>query len=270
MFVFLFNILNANILFYPRVAYFDANKKIHDLHIKNITNDKLIVKFKLGYTRVNKYGRFIEVDEKDLLPSDRSFCKKLKIFPKKIVLEPKTEQTIKVKIRNFDKQKYNKGEYYCRLYSISSSFNKKALKKSDNKGFKTIVNMKITFGVPLQIVTNKDEKIRLNIKSYGYKVKDNKFFYKVLMKNISTKGFRGIVKLKFINTKTNKIDLELRQSVVNQGGDSVVFLKNQSLDKLINGVNYVVKAGLYNKDSLDPNFYAIDGHIDLDEFEFQN
>jgi hypothetical protein len=264
--VFTTSLLEASIRYYPRIIYIDADTKYKSIFLENESGKDNLYKLYFGYTEVSKKSRFTAIDKKHIKPEHRSFCENLKVFPKKIKLKAGEKQKIRITLKNFDKDSYKEGEYYCRIYAKALP---KPVKLSNNiKGVKTQLNIVLTVGAPIHVIVNKNIKLDLKAQPYGYRIKNNHIYYKVVLNNKSTVGVRGTLTLTLFNTRTGQKVATFGQGFINQGKTTEVFLKGNLKDLDFSKNSYNAKITLSDSPGVDLDFHQFeyDGIV-LEEFE---
>jgi len=261
------SMLEASIRFYPRLIYMNAEDKYKSITLENASNIDNIYKLSFAYTKV-KNNKFIRVEEKDMTKAERSFCKNLKIFPRKISLKPDEKQTVRLTIKNIDRSKYSGAEYYCRLYAKAQP--KPQALKNDMKGVKTILQVVLSVGAPIHVRLNNDIKLDLKVKPYGYRIKNGYLFYKISLQNKSTMGVRGTLSIDITNKRTSKVVKTIKQGFVNQGGETTLIIKKRILDLDFNKNEYEATVKLFDSEGVDLNYHLFDYQgIDIEEFDLK-
>jgi len=261
------SMLEASIRFYPRLIYMNAGDKYKSVTLENASNIDNIYKLSFAYTKV-KNNKFIRVEEKDMTKEERSFCKNLRIFPRKISLKPDEKQTVRLTIKNIDKSKYTGAEYYCRIYAKAQP--KPQALKNNIKGVKTILQVVLSVGAPIHVRTNNDIKLDLKVKPFGYRIKNGYFFYKISLNNKSTMGVRGTLVLDIMDKRTNKTVKTIKQGFVNQGGETTLIIKKKILDLNMNKNKYEVEVKLFDSEGVDLDYHLFDYQgIKIENFDLK-
>jgi len=261
--IFFFSSLEASLRIFPRVIYSDTTNKYINVFIENPSQQDRVYKMNLQYTNATPDGHFYKIKKEDLTDKDRSFCSNLKVFPKKIKVSANSSQRVRLIIKNFDRSKYNKAEYYCRLYVKSLLDNESKYNADNGENVKSNLSFALVIGAPIHIVLDY-KKADLDIKSYGYRINHGIFYYKLKIINKSDIGFRAIVRLDFYD-ENGDLKYTLNRSVVNQGGYNNILFKSDK-NQIDFSKKYTVKVTMHDSLDVDKSFKQFKKDKFIEEF----
>lgn len=184
--VLLFHTLNADVRFFPRVIYVDANEQSSVIYLQNPSQSDKKYKLYFGYTDQDESGKFIHKKKSELTDSDRYGCDWLKVFPKRIDLKANDKQSIRVSVKV--PTDVPEGEYYCRLYAKSQPMPREL--DTNNPDVKAMISTIMIIGAPIHIKKGNPElniSASINIES----ITSDKIALNIDLKNSSLIGIRG-------------------------------------------------------------------------------
>lgn len=238
--------LCANIKFYPRVIYVNAEAKYKNVYIENSSEEDTVYKLYMGYTAQDINGRFFPVKDINMTESDKekNYCANLKVFPKRLTIKSGHKQLFKVIVKR-PKEAVDKGEYYCRIYAKGQPVPVEIANTDEN--IVTKISTVFTVGAPIHIRVGKDSALNIKMSGTSASIKEGVFSFNTLLTNDTNMGLRGEINIQILSDDMQK-PLKLKKQFTLQG-ESLNFEYKESLSELQEGVQYRIK--VFMNDSHD-------------------
>lgn len=141
VFLFTFSNLLSQVAIYPPAVFIDAKSRSGSMTVLNQGEEpkEIVVDARFGYMAYDSLGNVYPLYEDSVAAGTHSVIPYLTIFPKKFVLQPKKDQTVKFLIKNTGK--IPDGMYYTRLATTS----KDVQKQIDTTGLGDKVKIGLSF-----------------------------------------------------------------------------------------------------------------------------
>ena len=247
----------GGLLIYPKRLVFDEGKRIEKVILSNTGEKTTTYSLSFNQYRMNEFGQFVEIIEPDV---GQNFATPfLKLFPRKVTLEPGESQTVKVQVRRTSTMK--DGEYRSHLYFRAENDDSplgERRKKNNSAGIS--VKIKARLGISIATIIKKGASTTVssitdlnylkdensnhilnftinrsgNMSTYGditvnYISKENKSYQVANIKGVAVYTPGSLRRIKMLINKPKNVDFR-------NGVFKVVYAKNESTSVLSEAV----------------------------------
>jgi hypothetical protein len=119
--IFFINNLHSQIGMYPQAVFLDTKNRSSNIKVLNSSKEpkEISISFKFGYSGYDSLGSNRMISGDSLPEAKFSAVPYVKVYPKKLILQPDEEQIIRFMLGNTSE--LSDGTYYCRIFLESKN-----------------------------------------------------------------------------------------------------------------------------------------------------
>lgn len=201
--IFFINNLHSQIGMYPQAVFLDTKHRSSNIKVLNSSKEpkEISISFKFGYSGYDSLGSNRMISGDSLPEAKFSAVPYVKVYPKKLILQPDEEQIIRFMIGNTSE--LSDGTYYCRIFLES---------KNPPGDLVTEVSEKIQSKIEIQftlvaaLILQKGKRdCSLNLSTTGVRTDSANVYILVNMEHLGNSPFLGTSEIDVYDMEGNLV-----------------------------------------------------------------